>query len=134
MTYDFINNESEVEDESDNVIIYPHSVIVSDPVRAKDIYSENFGNSLFVIMIVIYSEKEHSDYIVNSHIVDIKGFSETSNITKKFKNLEDKDFKHFISSLKIIFEDFNKKILNFEDKPLEMKEFFSLIDTWMDTF
>ena len=124
-------NENNVDLEQ---VVYPYSVMVSEPVEAKKDYDEVFKDSKFIIYISIYSSELNKDYTVNSVIIDLLGKVETSNKTFKTDDLNSQDYKDHINAINLIFNEYNKHLLNFPHNELyKLVDFYSLINDWIET-
>lgn len=115
-------------------VIYPHSAMVSEPVEAKPDYDGVFKGSKFIIYISIYSEQPDKDYIINSAIIDLYDKVEPSNRSFKVYDLESQGYYDYINSINLIFEKYNKHLLNFPaGEEYQLKEFLSLVNDWIES-
>ena len=115
------------------LVIYPHSVLVSDVVKAKELYKE-FSESKFIIYISAYSIEPNESYTVSSIIIDIYDKCPPSRRQINVKTLNDQEYLDFISSINIVFEKYNKNILNFpHNEQYTLKEFLEVTNNWIET-
>ena len=128
------DNPPEIVVESDlgKIIIYPHSVMVSRiPVKAKEVYKELLGKSLFTIYMSIYSTEIDKNYVIDLNVIDLLEVTEGSERRVFFESLEGEGFKLFIDSILMIFEPFERNVLNFEKRQHSMLEYLNYIKEWI---
>jgi len=111
-------------------LIYPHSVILSNPTAARDVYSELFTDTKFLIYISIWSKEPDKNYVVTYSVIDLNhGVNNTSSV-KEYETLDCSDYRDFISSIYLLFPSFEKNILNFEKRQHTVKEYLEILEVW----
>lgn len=128
-----MDNIEIIKDQDSEKIIYPFSVSISEPTKAKSEYDDYFGNSLFFVFFRIFSENPEKLYTVESSIIDIKGLVDNSFRSREFETLNSKEFRDYMTSIHLIFPNFKRYILNFEKRPYNSTEYSETIANWLDS-
>jgi len=117
-----------------DVKIYPHSVTLNaNPVLPNKLYSI-FDKTVFSVYLSIFSKKKDKDYCVYLSIVDLFGIVPATTMDKEFESLDSQDFSDFMKSVFVIFQPFERYVLNFEkDKELTLREFYQKSQEWLET-
>lgn len=112
--------------------IFPHSVLVSEPVSAKKEYEE-FKDSKFIIYINTCSVEPDKFFTINIVVMDIYEKVEHSSRSISVDYLDSKECRDFITATNIIFEKYNKNILNFQHgESYKLKDFFKIVNDWIE--